>query len=540
MRKLIISITAIVWFGVNHGFSQYGEKIMYSNKQNITYFDGENKRGWRIVPSIKPDILTIFSDTEKSRRVRFISDIDSLEFNVEINKPIYFSIIFNQDTAYTVIDFKNKLPNTMSDTDKLYALSLFWSEAKYNFAFIDKLKFDIDSLYKSYIPKVLTTENDLEFYNVLQLFAGNLKDGHTNIYFNDFGKYTDYIPMGVRYFDDELYIISTCENLVEKFPIGSKILEINGMPTHYYMKKYIEPYIESDFKPTLRYLSSSKLLSSSLSSNTLTIKYQTHDNSIMINTMPRDGKKRSEITIGYKPKYWEEPVEISWSDNNIAILSFNTFNDLNVQLIPLFDQIKDTLYASNGIVIDLRNNRGGNTEVAWHLIKHIIKEPYFLNFAWQTRINDGIKRANGNWIKEYEDFYKNTAYRTEPADTVFIEDSIRRFNVPIVVLFSTMTVSAAEDFLIILYEHPNRPLFVGQPSFGSTGSPFIVWGFPDNGFARICTRRVLFPYSMKPYTEGIQPDILVNYSFEEFMSGIDKDLEVAIKELEKQIKIKKK
>jgi C-terminal processing protease CtpA/Prc len=183
----------------------------------------------------------------------------------------------------------------------------------------------------------------------------------------------------------------------------------------------------------------------------------------------------------------------------------------------------------------LRNNRGGNTAVGWHLLQYIIKDNYFLNFAWQTRVNDGVKKTNGNYIEENKNYHKNMAYRTVPADTVFIPDSIKRFDVPVVVLFSTMTVSAAEDFLIILYERPNRPLFIGQPSFGSTGSPLKIWGFSENGFARICARRVLFPYSMKPFTEGIQPDILVNYTFEEFMSGKDKDMEVAVRELQKLI-----
>ena len=101
-------------------------------------------------------------------------------------------------------------------------------------------------------------------------------------------------------------------------------------------------------------------------------------------------------------------------------------------------------------------------------------------------------------------------------------------------------MSAAEDFLIDLYKIPNRPVIIGRPSYGSTGSPLVLWDWPDeNGFGRICTRRVLFPYFLKPFTEGIMPDILVDYTFEEFMLGKDKDIEIAVKELEKQLKDRK-
>jgi hypothetical protein len=541
MYKKITTGLLLVFFGIIPIFAQDNKKVLYSNKKNITILNGKTKIDWSITPELKPDIFKYYNPTEKTRTIRFVSDIDSLSFIVEVNKPVYFDIVYKGDTAHTAIEFTNYIANTLSDTEKLYALSLFWSEAKYNFAFIDKLAFDLDSLYKSYVPKVLATTNDYEFYNVMGLFAGSFRDGHTQVYYSDGSQYTDYVPMTIRYFNDELYIINVVESLANTFPVGSKIMEINDLKTDEYMQKHVEPYVDSDYKPTVRHLAASKLLSAKLPTDTLVIKYQTSANKVLINRLPRDGQSRStEVITGYRYKYPSKPIEISWQDDNIAVLAFNTFNDRNGELISNFEKLKDTLYSAKGIVIDLRNNRGGGTDVAWHLLQYIIKDNYFLNFAWQTRTNDGVKKAQGNFRKEYEEYYKNAAYRTVPADTIHIPDTIRRFDMPIVVLFSTMTVSAAEDFLIILYERPSRPLFIGQPSFGSTGSPLMIRGFPDNGFARICARRVLFPYSMKPFTEGIQPDILVNYTFDEFISGKDKDMEVAIQELQKQIRKNKK
>ncbi|MDR1984928.1 MAG: hypothetical protein LBQ28_08915 [Prevotellaceae bacterium] len=536
MKKLNLFICGFLCFYMMPLQAQQPEQIMHSDKRSINLFTEDRQNSWNIIPSVNPDVLRLYHATKKTYNVKFVSDIDSITFTVKADEPVYFSIIYKGDTARTAIEFTNRMANTLSDDEKLYALSLFWSEAKYNFAFIDKLKFDLDSLYKAYIPKALATNNDYEFYDVMKLFAGSLHDGHTNINYNDGSPYTDYISMSVRYFNDELYIIRIAERMADIFPLGSKIIEINGLTTDEYMRQYVEPYIESDFKPTVKLLSASNLLSAKLQTDTLTIKYRTPDNKILTNRLPRDGRSREgETNIGYYYKYWEKPVEITWHKGDIAALAFNTFNDQRIDLTGQFEKLKDTLYHAKGIVIDLRNNRGGGTDVAWHLLQYIIKDDYFLNFAWQTRINNGVKKATGNYREENQDYYKNMAYLTMPADTIFIPDSIKRFDVPIVVLFSTMTVSAAEDFLIILYERPDRPLFVGQPSFGSTGSPLMVWGFPDNGFARICARRVLFPYSMKPFLEGIQPDILVNYTFDEFMSGKDKDMEVALQELQKMI-----
>ncbi|MDR2362080.1 MAG: hypothetical protein LBD91_05060 [Prevotellaceae bacterium] len=528
MKNLKLLLFSIFYVCLSAVQAQPIRPVMHSNQRNIKLIINGGENDWTITSSLNPDVLSLYSSTKKTYDIKFISDIDSLVFTVKVNEPVYFDVIYKGDTAHTAIDFTNRFASKLSENDKLYALSLFWSEAKYNFAFIDKLKFDLDSLYKTFIPKVQATANDYEFYEVMKLFAGNFHDGHTQVHYSE-DSYTDYVPMSARYFDDELRIIHVKESAAATFPIGSTIIEVNGLKTEDYMRKYVTPYINSDYEPTVRRLAASALLSAKLSTDTLTIKYQTPDNKLLTNPLVRDGRNREgEPSVGYQLSYWQKPVEITWQAHDIAVLAFNTFNDKNGELIAQFEKLKDTLYYAKGIIIDLRQNGGGSTNVAWHLLQYIIKNADFLNFAWQTRTNDGVRKAQGNFRKEYEDYYKNAAYRTVPADTVFIPDSIKRFNVPVAVLFSTMTVSAAEDFLIILYERPDRPLFIGQPSFGSTGSPLVVWGFPNNGFARVCARRVLFPYSMKPFTEGIQPDILVNYSFDEFILGKDKDIEIAV------------
>jgi C-terminal processing protease CtpA/Prc len=105
------------------------------------------------------------------------------------------------------------------------------------------------------------------------------------------------------------------------------------------------------------------------------------------------------------------------------------------------------------------------------------------------------------------------------------------------VLISGRTCSAAEDFLIVLKERKDRPVFIGRPTMGSTGSPLVLDKFPENGVAKVCTRRVLFPYSQKPFNEGIVPDILVDYTLYEYLNQkVDKDIEVAVDYITKQLK----
>ena len=69
----------------------------------------------------------------------------------------------------------------ISDEQKIYELSLIWSEAKYNFAFWDYLKDTVnwDEEYRKTLNRVLNTDDLFEYYQELQRFVNLLRDGHT-------------------------------------------------------------------------------------------------------------------------------------------------------------------------------------------------------------------------------------------------------------------------------------------------------------------------------------------------------------------------
>lgn len=513
-------------------FAQNSDKplILHSNQKSIKLFINKGENDWIITPEKDPDILRLFSTTVKEYDMKFISDMDSLVFTVKVNQPVFMNIIYAGDTTKALIDFIDYIPNSLTDKEKIKTLALFWSEIKYNFAFIDKLNFNPDSLFAEYISKVLETKNDYEFYKLLDLFAGRMKDAHTQINFNDISEYTDFIPVQARYFNNELRVVNVRNDLADRIPPGTRILKVNGRPLEEYMGKYIHPYIESGYEPTVRRLAASRLFSFGL--DTISVEYETPGGVQGSVILPRDGKEKNIQYTGYTARQPTVPIELKYIDN-IAILSFNTFNDYNGRLVEQFEKLKDTLYKARGIILDLRQNGGGSTAVAQHLLQYIIRDSCYLTYAWQTRINDGVKRATGNFIKNNADFYKTRAYRTIPADTIRISDTIQPFNAPVVILISNNTASAAEDLLIMLYERQERPLLIGDYTFGSTGSPLVISGFPEGWSARVCTRRVLFPYSLKPFTKGIKPDIIIKYSYDEFMSGKDKEIETALEILKK-------
>ncbi|MEW5842016.1 MAG: DUF4932 domain-containing protein [Bacteroidota bacterium] len=80
-------------------------QTIHSTKNQITIRTNNEffKDFWTITPKLKPDVYEYFS-TQEIDRIAFITDIDSVEFEVTKGNDIDFNIILNQkDTAWTRI-----------------------------------------------------------------------------------------------------------------------------------------------------------------------------------------------------------------------------------------------------------------------------------------------------------------------------------------------------------------------------------------------------------------------------------------------------
>lgn len=502
-----------------------------SSERIISYAIDGDESEWTISPELSPDRLEIYCP-EKAKTVLFTSGIDSIRFQIGDKDTFRFYVCYGKERALTeVVGFK-VIPDKIGDTEKLYYLSLFWSEAKYNFVNMDHTPFSWDSLYQAYIPEVLKTQNDYEYYRLMQRFAASLSDGHTQVSDNgQFFVFTDYMKILLHDFNQRVYIISIrkgCE--IDSTFLGAEILSISGVPLEKYMNDSIFRYISASTVQS-RWMQGTYSLHSGFSTRPFDATVRKRDGSVANIHLLRNGEKTrtdEDEYWGVTSNYSGKRVDLKMLDNDIAWLSINSFNE------SVIDQIAEQVSAINkskGVIIDLRNNGGGSTEAAWYLQSLLSKEKYFLNFGWETRVNNGVRKANGNWMDEYKEYYLNQATEKVNPDTIFISDTINRITVPAVILIGRYTFSAAEDFLINMYEVPGRPLFIGSETGGSTGSPLVI-PMPGDGYGRLCTRRVCFPQSMKPFlNKGISPDIIIEQTLDDYLSGKDVVLEKAVQVL---------
>lgn len=520
------------------GCKQNTKKEIKSNKKSIHVSINGRQINWRISPQENPDKLRVYCSKEKNE-VKFLTDIDSASYFLSENDTIKFDILLNsKDTVKTAIIGIKNIPNTISMSEKLYWYGQIWSEAKYNFVNVDKLKFNLDSLYQALLPSILQSENDYEYYRILQRFYATLNDGHTLVSpGNQFLPLMDYIPVTLRDFNKKVYITR-----VRKKPeldstwVGAEIIKIKGIPTKDFFEQKIFPYISASTEQH-KWMQAIYKIQSGFKTQPFVGTIQKKDGCIQEIEITRNGEETrtsSDEYWGSYPNFSRKIVDLKWISNQIAQLSFNRFSPTKKAIKEFYKATKQ-LKRAKGIIIDLRRNGGGSTTVANFLQQYLTKDDYFLNYSWETRINDGVKKANGNWIEEYKDYFNNKAYRFESHDTIRVADTISRFNCPIVILIGRYTFSAAEDFLVNLFEHYDRPLLIGEETGGSTGSPLVIQNLPNGGYAKVCTRRICYPQSQKRFVNsGVKPDIEVRQTITDYLTGKDIVLQKAVEIIKKR------
>jgi carboxyl-terminal processing protease len=443
-------------------------------------------------------------------------------------------------------------PADLSAADKLYGLSLFWSEAKTHFVYFDKVPdLDWDAAYRDAIPRVLATTSTRAYYDELRRFAALLKDGHSDISLPpDVVKAEAAAPEERRYqppfgftiIDHGIYVTTVLKPLDTTGLLGAKIVAIDGEPTDESMQRLLTTTAgATEFDRSLR-AATQLLLAPQGTTRTLTV-------------LTLDGQRKDIPTLPYATKPaggWEwapkrdqlalEPGVVQHTDlgNGIAYVAIHSFREMSVA--EEFERLIPKLEGARGLVIDLRKNNGGDDRVGIRIIQNFTSQP-FTGFAAKSRTVCSAYRAWGQSVDpgdpDLSEFdrtalahYQGTAWHHfEPQ--IFEGSKNAKLLMPKVILTSSSTASAAEDFLVFVETIPNITS-VGEPTFGSTGQPY-TFDLPGGGRGRVCTHRVTFPDGREFVGTGIVPEVRVTMSIIDKLSGKDIVLERGVSVLNSQI-----
>lgn len=315
--------------------------------------------------------------------------------------------------------------------EKIYAFSTVWSELKYNFVHLDRIAFNVDSLYQSYLPQVEKTRNDVEFFDLLNRFMARFDDGHTAVceYPYKWGDVYDFAPMLFEELGGRLYVSRLWESSgMDSLALGAELIRIEDIPTREYVEQHYLPLIAHGSMQAKLSVAASNYIGAGQPNSRFRGALKLQDGTEVAFKIRNNYNRLKEHNQLGKMWFWkgnrmskQAPVTLMWSEDDIAWLDFRSFN---MEDIPRIDTLMEQIRPrAKGLIIDLRYCPGGSSPVGDHLLKYIVKADYCLCGASETRIANGYGRSQGNWQPQYEDFYKDRAYETMAPDTLRIDRS---------------------------------------------------------------------------------------------------------------------
>ncbi|WP_423128944.1 S41 family peptidase [Gaoshiqia sp. Z1-71] len=200
------------------------------------------------------------------------------------------------------------------------------------------------------------------------------------------------------------------------------------------------------------------------------------DSIFSINIAPVSNSTFFELKNKYYPEKNQGNYELSFPEfNTFALLKIKQFAD---DLSPFLRQAFDTVRQVNckNLIIDIRDNSGGNSRSVDSLLNYLIRTPYTQYKSIALRVSDEVKQY---YQGKKPDTYKLIA--NLPVDTVFIFDNNMFINRPgpesdffdgnVFVLINNRTYSAAATFAGMVKEYK-----LGQLAGQQTGGTIHYYG----------------------------------------------------------------
>lgn len=419
-------------------------------------------------------------------------------------------------------------PVVLSDADKLYGLSLLWQEANYNFAYFDKVpQVNWDSLYRATIPVVLRTGSTYDYYRELQRFIGQLRDGHTGVYFPraleaEVAARESYPWVLTHEVNGRILVRSVGASLSDRIPLHSEIVAIDGRPAVEVAMERHGPWVEASTEHFRRTMALGRALQGpAADSVAFTLVTPSGDRRSL--RLARDRRTRDDRWVP-DPNAARVPFAFRWLDDGIAYVAINTMGDT----MPArhFEDSLPALRRARGLILDLRENGGGGSSVGYRIASWLINDT-LATTAWRTREHRAAMKAWGrNGVAQHAAYGAMDAWYDGGSHGAIAPADGERVIVPTAILLDHGTASAAEDFLVAVDPVPHMTL-IGRPSTGSTGQPLML-DLPGGGRARIVTKRDTYPDGRDFVGVGVRPDIVVARTVADVRQGTDSQLARAI------------
>lgn len=417
-------------------------------------------------------------------------------------------------------------PLAKADTtmeERIIILSDVWRNVSDNFAFPEHFaSTNPDSLFKAFIPKVLHADSEKEFANLMTEFLAKFKDGHTRFFAAESSGTLPIKFIGI----DGKAIVKNIETAYSKeIPIGSQLIKINGTPIEEYLRTYVYPYVAAPNAAWLFRKSLESFLEGDIASEVI-LEFRTPKGKSKSATFHRinsnnidscDWAKQEDNRVAY----------VECLPDNISYMKMSIFTNPQETQKVFFDNLH-LFQSCNGLILDVRGNRGGSDE-GWDSIFDYIAPNDVdkqSSYTAKCRVANSAFQEYGDQIPQLKSFADGTAMEPVRSGSYFsqIPDSLK-IKCPIILLIDGYTGSAAEDFAVTM-KNLGLAKLVGTHTVGVISHP-RYYDLPKGYSYGLSTWAFTNPDGSSLIDNGIIPDIEVEYTLDDFIRAKDPQLDRA-------------
>ena len=408
-------------------------------------------------------------------------------------------------------------------------------------------KKDMDAYFDSVYASIDKSINDIDFYKLMMNVAAHLRCVHTSISLSRereraAASHLELLPFDVIIVNNKAYI---SESFDSSLPIEFEIQNINDLPVGQIVQKMLEIIPTDGYNTTNKY----QLLNRGLFRRAYALLMPSSD-TFNIDGIDTGRHSRRVKVAAIAPDFNRPPTPaenpISWQlrdHDYTAILNLRSFElnagEFSRRIDSFFTQVHNRKISR--LIIDLRNNGGGNNVNVSELYSYCADSPFFhLRRTEASRQPLSYRNYVIN-ISEYDNLRARLANDSSyeivqyPGRRLREPISVNHFDGKLIVLVNGATLSAASE-LAALVRGNKRGTVIGEETggcyYGSTGGSYLTLLLPNSRLrARIPAIRIFTAvpedFKQQPHGRGVLPDFPVSYSIKDLLTGRDKVMEMA-------------
>jgi hypothetical protein len=396
--------------------------------------------------------------------------------------------------------------------ERAAAVASVWAEARYNFAYWDRVRADWDSGLVANLKLAAEAQTDLLFYRRLRRFLAILGDGRAAVIAPPtLRSRIARPPLLLSSVERRPFILDYAENdemRVARPPRLAEILAVQGIPAETWIRDSVLPEV-SAATPADRWQRAVGWMLQGDKGTTVQLLIR------VPGAEPRGLSVTRSLSLNDRWPLDAPPFVTESLPGGVAVVRIASLGDEEVA--REFDRAFPDFARVQGLVLDLRRAADGKTEYAYQVLARLTDRP-FPAVRWRTPQYRAAFRA---WNLGDS---ATTWYGPE-AGTVAPREDHPRYAGPIAVLASSATAGAAED-LLAAFRAAGRGVIIGEPSAGSPGD-VATFTLPKSWGVQFCVTRHEAPEGTGFAGVGVKPDLVVIRTVSDLLAGNEPALEKA-------------